>query len=172
MNCLLVLTHIKSVFHFIPPENIKNRRFLRLLETQNALQLPVFFLSFFCQPYKGLRNYKSVFLILKISQYGGSRWWVLLLPRYPCKLYKNWYLHFYKSYDHHIWQAGTSARFDSGETTQVGAGDVRMETYLDGLLPIKSHDPLITWSCKITWQIKFFIFLLPKCLWPRNLAKW
>ena len=26
----------------------------------------------------------------------------------------------------------------------------RMATYLYGLLPIKSHDPLITWFCKIT----------------------
>ena len=25
-------------------------------------------------------------------------------------------------------------------------------TYLEGLLFLKSHDPLITWSCKITWQ--------------------
>ena len=28
----------------------------------------------------------------------------------------------------------------------------RMVTYLEELLPIKSHDPLITCSCKITWQ--------------------
>ena len=40
---------------------------LRLRKTQNALQLPVFFFfSFFCQRYVGYRNYKSVFLILKI----------------------------------------------------------------------------------------------------------
>ena len=30
--------------------------------------------------------------------------------------------------------------------TKIG----RMVTYLDGLLTAKSHDPLITWSCKIT----------------------
>ena len=29
-----------------------------------------------------------------------------------------------------------------------------MVTYLDKLLPIKSYDPLIMWSCNITWQIK------------------
>ena len=39
----------------------------------------------------------------------------------------------------------------------------RMITYLDGLLPIKSHDPLITCSCKI-------ISPIPQCLWPPNLA--
>ena len=27
----------------------------------------------------------------------------------------------------------------------------------DGLLPIKSYDPLINWSCKITWQTKTII---------------
>ena len=28
----------------------------------------------------------------------------------------------------------------------------RNVTYLDGLLPINSHDPLITWFCEVTWQ--------------------
>ena len=52
-------------------------KLLRLCETQNALQLPVFFFfSLYCQLYPGLRNCKSVFLILKISQYGKSRRWL------------------------------------------------------------------------------------------------
>ena len=52
-----------------------------------------FFLLFSCQTYLGLRNCKSVFLILEISQYGGSRRWVQLFATYPCKIwYKNWYL--------------------------------------------------------------------------------
>ena len=42
---------------------------LRLCETYNAFQLPVFSFSFFCQTCPGLRNCKSV-LILKTSQYG------------------------------------------------------------------------------------------------------
>ena len=47
--------------------------FLRL----HALQFPVLFLLlFFCLPYPGLRNCESVFLILKIWQYCGSRQWV------------------------------------------------------------------------------------------------
>ena len=33
----------------------------------------------------------------------------------------------------------------------------RMITYLDGLLPIKSLDSLITWSCEITWETKSII---------------
>ena len=44
----------------------------------NALQLSVFVfsffvLTFFCQPYPGFWNCKSVFLILKTLHYGGSR---------------------------------------------------------------------------------------------------
>ena len=95
---------------------------LHLHKRQNALNLPVlFFFLFLCQPYPGLRNYKLVFLILKILQYDRLRRWVQLFPRYPCK---KWYLLFYKSYDHRIWLAGTSTGFDSSETNQTGAGDV------------------------------------------------
>ena len=68
---------------------------MRLRETHNALQLPMFFFlffffffSFFFQPHPGLRNSKWVFLILKILQYGKSRQWVPLFPSHPCK---NWY---------------------------------------------------------------------------------
>ena len=34
------------------------------------------------------------------------------------------YLHFGKTYDHRIWQAGTSTGVDSNETNQAGAGQV------------------------------------------------
>ena len=89
----------------------------------------VLLLAFFCQSYLGLLNYKSIFLILKISQYVELRQWVQLFPRYPrknwCKNWcKNWYLHFCKTYDHQIWQSGTSTRFDSNETNKTGASDV------------------------------------------------
>ena len=89
-----------------------------------------FFSSFFCQLYPGLRNCKSVFLILKIFQYGGLRW-------YPCKnWYKNWYLHFCKTYDHQFWQVGTSTRLGSNGANQAGAGDV---------ITSRSHDKLKTY---------------------------
>ena len=42
-------------------------------------------------------------------------------------------------------------------TTEFG----RMMIYLETLLAIKSQNPLITWSFKITWQTR-----LPQCLWP------
>ena len=45
-------------------------------------------------------------------------------------------------------------------TTKLG----RMVTYLEGLLPIKSHDPLILCCSKITWQTKSIIPPLPHCL--------
>ena len=35
-----------------------------------------------------------------------------------------WYLHFYKTYDHQIWQEGISKGFHSNEANQAGAGDV------------------------------------------------
>ena len=41
---------------------------------------------------------------------------------------------------------------------------VRMVTNFDGVLPINSHVPLIT------WQIKIIISLLLQYLWPPNLA--
>ena len=121
---------------------------------------------------------------------------VQLFPRYPCKnWYKNWYLHFYKTYDHQICQAGTSIGFDSNETNQAGAGDVitsrsrdklkhllNQSVYghqtwqdgnlVDGPLPIKSHDPLVMWSCKIMWQTKIIISPLTQSLWPPNVAVW
>ena len=40
----------------------------------------------------------------------------------------------------------------------------RMMSFPSGPIAIKSHDPLITWSCKITWQTKT-ISPLPQCLW-------
>ena len=42
----------------------------------------------------------------------------------------------------------------------------RIVTYLDGLLPRKSHDPYITWSCKIMWETTTIISPLRQCLWP------
>ena len=46
----------------------------------------------------------------------------------------------------------------------------RRTTYIEGLLPMKLFDHLITWSYKITWQTKTIISPLPQCLWPPNFA--
>ena len=48
----------------------------------------------------------------------------------------------------------------------------RMVNYLNGALSIKSYNTLIIWTCKVTWQMKTIISLLPDCLLPPNLAGW
>ena len=45
----------------------------------------------------------------------------------------------------------------------------RMMTYLDGLLPIKSHVPLITRSSEITWQNKTTMYQLSE---QRLMGSW
>ena len=40
----------------------------------------------------------------------------------------------------------------------------RVGIYNEELLPIKPHDPLVTWSCEITWPTKTTTSLLPQCL--------
>ena len=117
---------VKLIRYDLTLLDAKLKFLLCLRETHNLLQLPVFFFSFFfsffCQPNLGLRNCKLVFLMLKISQYDGPNQWAQFFTRYPCKNWcKNWYLNFHKTYDHQIWQAGTSIAFDSNETNQIGA---------------------------------------------------
>ena len=53
---------------------------------------------------------------------------------------------FHKTYDHQIWQAGTSRGVDTTETSQAGAGDV---------ITSRSRDNLK-------------IYLHYDCLWPPN----
>ena len=39
-------------------------------------------------------------------------------------------------------------------------------------MPIKSHDHIIMWSCRIKWQTKIIIYPLTQCLWLSILAEW
>ena len=48
----------------------------------------------------------------------------------------------------------------------------RMVIYLDGILSLKSKNPLITWSCHITWQTKTIISPLLQWPWPPNVVAW
>ena len=48
----------------------------------------------------------------------------------------------------------------------------RVATDHEGLPPMKSHYPLITWFCEITWQTETLISLLSLCLWPPNFRWW
>ena len=60
----------------------------------------------------------------------------------------------------------------STTTVPVATKHGRILTYFEKLLPIELHDPLITWSCRVTWQTKFNISSLPGFLWPPTLAGW
>ena len=48
----------------------------------------------------------------------------------------------------------------------------RLVTYLHLLLPTKSHNPFITWSCKITWQTKTIISPPPQCWRLSTMSGW
>ena len=48
----------------------------------------------------------------------------------------------------------------------------RVVTYDEETSPIMSDDPLIMWSCEVTWQIETLISPLPKDLWLPNMADW
>ena len=116
-----------SSIHFVDVLLKLQHRFLRLLKTQNALQLPllIFLFSASC-----IRNFRIVNRYSWFKKSGNmadrdaSSDWVQLFLRYPCKnWYKNKYLHFYKTYDHQIWQAGTYTGFDPNEANQAGLVD-------------------------------------------------
>ena len=120
--------------------------------------------------------------------------WPLDLSRSREKL-KLLYLHYHSAYEYQVWLDGAIPsgtpihkviwRFDflvlqgnvTNENHYISTTRVtiatklgRMITYFDGLLPITSHDTLISLSCEITWQTKTIIFPIPQCLWPPNLV--
>ena len=44
--------------------------------------------------------------------------------------------------------------------------------YLEELPLIKLLDPSITWFCKVTWHVKYFISPFALDQWPSNMARW
>ena len=165
---------------------------LRSRETHNALQWPVLFIfPFFCQLYPGFRNsnryswflYRnmtdrsgefnffqtihvridiridiSIFIRPMITKFGKHVHpqnltqirlikKVLLTSLYQDHLAK---LHYY------IFTTTVPM------ATKLGC----IVTYLDGLLSLKSNDPLITWQTKVIKSLR------PQHLWPPNLAGW
>ena len=152
--------HYSTIYETVHKYELSD--FVRLGEMQNALQLHMlFFFLIFCQPYPGFRNCKSVFLILKISQFGGSK---------SCDHLVSW------SKSMTLWSPGLVRsrekmlylHYRNVMATKLG----RMKTYLDGLLSPKSYESLITWSCEMAWQTKATISPLSECLWPPNLTRW
>ena len=118
------------------------------------------FFLFFCLPYLGLWNSKSVFLILKSGNRTdqGSEFSIFqgIHVRFDIRI-------------NQIWQADTFTGSDPNETNRAGTCDVITltsrdkikalnlhyksdyghQTWQDGLLFIKSHDILITWFCEV-----------------------
>ena len=144
--------------------------FLHLCETHNAFSaarvIAAVLLLVFCKLCLELRNCKSIFLILNVSHYGGSRQWVQLFPMHSCKQV---YLEELTQMNLFLQILVTSSNQDhlTNWKHYIPTINVTMATklgrmYRDGLLPIKPHDALITWSCEIKWQNKTIIFLLPR----------
>lgn len=60
-------------------------------------------------------------------------------------------------------------------STNAMSAATRLEkvvTQLEGLLPIKSNDPLLTLNYEITWQNKKVVRQLLQYLWSPNLPEW
>ena len=123
-------------------------------------------LPFFCFSASRTRNF--VFLIFKIQQYGGGDEFTFFQGIYVRIDISIFIRPMITKFDKQIHlQELTQLRLIKMGMVQLG----RMVAYLDKFHPIKSNDPLITWSCKITWQTKIVISPLPQCLWQSNLAE-
>ena len=110
---------------------------------------------------------------------------------------KTLYLHYDNAYSHQNWQwcelpwAGIVRKFTwlfdhvlfwdnvmnynyyvSNNTIPMATKLGGVVTYLERLLPIKSHGYIFKCSCEITWQTKIIIHPLSQCLCLPNLAGW
>ena len=130
-------------------------------ETQNVLQLPVFFFffCFFCESYPGLWKCKSVFLILKILQYGTSKLWVQgVHVRIDMRIDISVSIRFITN----KFCKQVHLHFDSNETNQPGVRDVitsslsdKLKTYLQYQCRQISQDGNLPWCTPadyVTWQ--------------------
>ena len=66
----------------------------------------------------------------------------------------------------------TKKHFISNTAMHMSTKLTKEVTYHERLLPIKSHDLLVMWSCDITWQTKTIISPLPLDLWLTNVTGW
>ena len=131
-----------------------------------------FLFSFFCQSCPVLWSSKSVFLILKISQYGWRWQWFQIFLRNSYKnWYKNWYLHFHKTYDCQICQQVHLREFTKVRLIKqvlVASSDQNWSWATSDNV----HLPfgyMVLRDCEKTKEI---LFSPPQCLWPPNLVGW
>ena len=76
------------------------------------------------------------------------------------------------TYNHVVlWDHMTNQKHMSTTTMHKATKHGRMMAYLEWFLPIKSHDCIIMWSCKITWQTNI-IYPLTHFLWLSILTGW
>ena len=112
-----------------------------------------------------IRVNTMVYCVLSTTYFWSKQyWWIeVSILNFPLQQLKALYLHYHNVYGHQTWQGGRVAM-----STKFG----RMVAHFDGLLPIKSHYALTTWSFEIMWQAKAIISPPSRCLWPRNLVGW
>ena len=119
---------------------------------------------------RGLAKSHNKLLILMIhycSAYGHQTRWVVTCPKYLLSV---------KSQNPLIMCFSTS--WDKLKT-YISTAKMSMVTKIEMIVTyhemfsaISSNDPLITWSCKITWQTKVIKSPLTYCLKQQNLAGW
>ena len=89
-------------------------------------------------------------------------WWLSMKGLLPINL----------PVDHVVWWGHATYKSNRNIFTTTVPMTIRlgrMVTYLEGLLLIELLNSLLTWSCKITWQTKIIISLLPQCIRPSKL---
>ena len=67
---------------------------------------------------------------------------------------------------------GKLKTFISITTILVAAKLGKLGIYNEALPSINPHNPLVSWYCKVTWNIRSVIALLQQGLWPSNLVRW
>ena len=100
--------------------------------------------------------------------------WLRHLARSRDKL-RSLYLCYNSAYGHQTWQDGDTIWMLSSHKNQQSFDHVTWKSaygnqawqglmiYLDGLVNLKSHDPLIMSPCDVTWQNKTITCLMPQC---------
>ena len=140
-------------FIFMSSSFNRSIQLLRLREAQNVVQLPIFFFFLFlCQSSQGLRHCKLVFLILKISQYGGPRW----------SVFSKVFIHKYSKYS----KVRTDIWIDIFIPKRSVATKFGKQLHLGKLIQVRLLKQVLVMSLRhqVIRQTKTIISLLPQYL--------